>query len=234
MAIAGHCLTISSLLGVGIPVPYLPGKEIKMPKNIYKLKDGTLVPGVTTIINQLDKPQLVNWAWKLGKEGKDWREERDSAGDIGTLTHALVMNYWTGEKVDLSGYTLEQCDKAQACAEKIHSWTDLKDIEPILVEIPLVSEVYKFGGQPDLYARVRDKNRLIDVKTSNNIYDSHWLQNAAYGILARAVRGFKVDEHQILWLPKDNRFGCPIRTDLRKEKKIFKNLLEIYRLRKEA
>ena len=53
-----------------------------MPKNIYKLKSGEIVPGVTTIIGQLDKPGLLDWAWRLGKEGKDWREERDSAGSL--------------------------------------------------------------------------------------------------------------------------------------------------------
>ena len=233
MAIAGHCLTISSLLGVGIPVPYLPGKEIKMPKNIYKLKDGTLVPGVTTIINQLDKPALVDWAWKLGKEGKDWKTERDSAGDIGTLVHEKIMSEWTGEPFDLADYTSEQIQLIEKCYLKFDMWAcDQFMKEPILIEAPLVSEYYGFGGTPDIYAEVNGKHRLIDIKTSSGIYESHWLQLAAYGILLK-VNGYKVDEHQILWLPKDNRFDCPIRTDLRNEKKIFKHLLEIYKLRRE-
>ena len=207
-----------------------------MPANIYKLKDGTIVPGVTKVggieTNQEKQDKLMSWSWKLGTQGKPWRKELREAGDIGALVHELVMSYWIKEEVDLSGYTLEQCDTARICAEKIHSWEDLKDIEPILVEIPLVSEVYKFGGQPDLYAKVNGKNRLIDIKTSGGIYDSHWLQLAAYGILLSAVRGFKVDEYQILWLPKDGRFGCPIRKNLTKEKKIFKHLLEIHKLRR--
>ena len=199
----------------------------------YKLKDGSIVPGVTTITGQYPKPEsFLDWVWGCGKKKKPWRGERDYAGKIGKLAHALVMSYWTKEEVSLSGYTLGQCDMAGHCADKIYSWKDLKAIEPILVEIPLVSEVYKFGGQPDLYARVNGKNRLIDIKTSGNIYDSHWLQLAAYGILLRAVRGFKVDEYQILWLPKDNRFDDPIRTDLRREKRIFKYLLSIYEERK--
>jgi len=56
-----------------------------MPANKYTLKDGTPIPGVTTVCNQLDKPQLLDWAWKLGKKGKDWREQRDSAGLKGGL-----------------------------------------------------------------------------------------------------------------------------------------------------
>ena len=208
-----------------------------MPANIYKLKSGERVVGTTTVCNTETDSQkqgsLMGWAAKLAKEGKDWNEELKLAGKIGTLAHSLVMSYWTEEDVDLSGYTLEQCEVARVCAGKIHSWGDLENIEPILVEMPLVSEVYKFGGQPDLFAKVRGKNRLIDIKTSGGIYKGHWTQLAAYGILLKAVRGFKVDEYQILWLPKDDRFDCPIRTDLRKEKQIFKHLLKIYQLRRE-
>ena len=69
-----------------------------MPANIYKNSKGELLPGVTTIIGQLDKPALVQWAWKLGKEGKDWREERDSAGDIGTLVHEAVLNFFSSKE----------------------------------------------------------------------------------------------------------------------------------------
>lgn len=208
-----------------------------MPKNIYKLKDGMPCPGVTTICgietNQEKQDRLISWGWKLGRQGKPWREELKEAGDIGTLVHELVISYWTEEDVDLSGYTEEQVFTARVCTSKIYDlWGDIQEVEPILVEIPLVSEVYKFGGQPDLYATVNGKKRLIDIKTSGGIYDSHWLQLAAYGILLRAVRGFKVDEYQILWLPKDNRFDCPIRKSLKREKQIFKHLLEIYKLRR--
>ena len=198
-----------------------------MPKNIYKLKDGTLVPGVTTIINQLDKPALIQWAWKLGKEGKDWKTERDSAGDIGTLVHEAVIGFFTGEGIDLS-------DKlVAACYGKFLSWwyDEGDDAKMVIAETPLVSEKLAFGGQPDLYIRMNGKNRLIDIKTGGGIYKETWLQLAGYDILLRE-NGYKVDEYQILWLPKDNRFDAPIRTDLRKEKKIFKHLLEIYKLRR--
>jgi len=197
-----------------------------MPKNIYKLKDGTVVPGVTTIINQLDKPQLIQWAWKLGCEGKDWREERDSAGDIGTLVHEAVLHFFTGEAIDLHDQTVAKC-----FGKFLHWWNEeIKRLgEPkVIVEQPMVSEKLKYGGQFDLY--FVDWQRRADVKTSNGIYDSFWLQLAGYDILG-LENNQKVKCHQILWLPKDDRFACPIRTDLRKEKGIFKHLLEIYKLR---
>ena len=199
-----------------------------MPANIYKLKDGTIVPGVTTIIGQLDKPALIQWAWKLGKEGKDWREERDSAGDIGTLVHELVLDFGSGEVVKLS----DKDERVKKCFEKFAGWWlgECKGQPDLIIEEPLVSERYQYGGQPDIF--IVNRKKLIDIKTSNGIYDSFWLQLAGYDILLRE-NGYKIDEYQILWLPKDDRFDCPIRTDLRKEKKIFKKLLEIYQLRRD-
>ena len=198
-----------------------------MPKNIYKLRDGSIVAGVTTIINQLDKPALIQWAWKLGKEGKDWREERDSAGDIGTLVHEAIMNL-------ISNGMANHLDNPiiNSCIEKfIAWWTAQKFTNEIpLIEQPLVSEKHQFGGQPDIF--IVGRNRLVDVKTSGGIYDSHWLQIAGYDILLRE-QGYTPKEYQIIWLPKDDRFDCPIRTDLRREKQIFKYLLKIYQLRRD-
>jgi len=197
-----------------------------MPANRYCLKDGTVVPGVTTICNMLDKPQLLDWAWKLGKEGKDWREERDSAGDIGTLVHELILGFLSGKSTNLK----DRNDAVRKCFGKfVNWWINEKPNNPeIIVEKPFISEKLKFGGQPDLY--IVDNKKLCDMKTSNGIYDSYWLQLAGYDILLRE-NGYKVDEYQILWLPKDDRFDCPIKTDLRRERAIFKHLLGIYKLR---
>ncbi len=38
----------------------------------YKLKNGLLVPGVTTVTGVLDKPALIIWANRLGLQGIDW------------------------------------------------------------------------------------------------------------------------------------------------------------------
>ena len=199
-----------------------------MPANRYELKDGTRVPGVTTIVNQLDKPQLLDWAWRLGKEGKDWREERDSAGDIGTLVHEMIMCWFKREE-----YPIKVIDipiVARECFGKFFDWAVPKSISPFLIEESLISERYQFGGQPDLAASINGRMVLCDIKTSSGIYDSYWYQLAGYDILLKE-NGYKVDEYQILWLPKDDRFDCPIRTDLRREKRIFKALLEIYKNR---
>ena len=196
-----------------------------MPANRYELQDGTRVPGCTTICNQLDKPALIDWAWKLGREGKDWREERDSAGDTGTSVHELILNFLSGEEI-----VIPDSDTVTNCFKKFLIWwgKEANGVD-IISEQPFVSEKFKFGGQPDLF--IITKGKLIDFKTSSGIYDSFWIQLAGYDILLRE-HGFKPRQYQIVWLPKDDRFDAPIRTELRSEKKIFRALLDIYYLRK--
>ncbi len=199
-----------------------------MPKNIYKLKDETIVPGVTTVCNQLDKPQLLDWAWRLGKEGKDWREQRDSAGDIGTLVHQMVLDFWLGKAVNRDDATVAKC------FQSFLKWVNEEKIMPlpIVVEIQLVSEKLKFGGQPDALLKINGKYRLQDVKTGNGIYENYWYQLAGYDILLEE-NGYKVDEYQILRIGKDGSLEAPIRTELKREKRIFKHLLAIYYDRRE-
>ena len=57
----------------------------------YYLVDGTRVPSVTTVLGRFkESGPLIHWAWGLGIQGKDYREERDKAADAGTLAHAAV------------------------------------------------------------------------------------------------------------------------------------------------
>jgi len=227
-----------------------------MPKNIYKLKDGSIVPGVTTVCNLLGKGEgLMNWAHKIAYEStvdlikkltkahsmltipqyddiQKWQGVRDSAGVKGTDVHGIIADFVSGEEV-----VLPEDKIAQNCFKKFMKWWGKETKENTIIvettEERFVSEELGFGGQPDLILDYGGHLRLCDIKTGGKwVYDSYWLQLAGYDILLRE-NGYKVDEYQILWLPKDDRFDCPIRTDLRREKKIFKHLLEIYQLRRE-
>lgn len=197
-----------------------------MPANIYKLSDGTRVPGCTTICGQLDKPALLDWAWNWGRKGKDWREERDSAGDRGTDVHEMIMKFWREEEVAMVG------DIQTACFGLFLKWLKGHTVEPVLLEIPLVSERFKFGGQPDLYAIIDHKQTLLDVKTSKAIYENNWYQLAGYDILLREERGERSKQYAILRLGQDGSFEYVVRKELKKEKRIFKDLLDIYYQRK--
>lgn len=68
------------------------------PRSGYHLKDGTRVPGTTTIIGRFkESGGLIWWAWDLGMKGLDYRDVRDKAADAGTLVHAMVEAHAAGE-----------------------------------------------------------------------------------------------------------------------------------------
>lgn len=213
-----------------------------MPANIYRLENGTRVPGCTTICGQLDKPALLDWVHKIGfdaalelleedyplvyKDARTWQSVRDSAGDKGTDVHDMIMRFWKGEEVVMVG------DIQTKCFGNFLEWLKTHETTPALIEEAMVSEKFKFGGQPDLYADINDKLVLLDIKTSKAIYENNWYQLAGYDILLRE-HGYRPQEYAILRLGQDGSFEYVVRTELKREKRIFKDLLDIYYQRKQ-
>jgi hypothetical protein len=198
----------------------------------YQLADGTIVPGVTTVLQILNKPALIQWAWDLGRQGLDWREVRDSAGDVGTLAHYLIMCTLKGETPDTSEYSQADIQKANNCLAKFKNWLKEHPVSPIMIETPLVSEEYKYGGTLDLFAEYNDEFILVDFKTGKALYDEYFYQLTAYRRLLEE-QGWPVANARILRIGRDEVEGFEevIRTNLDREFEIFKKCLEIYRLR---
>jgi hypothetical protein len=157
--------------------------EVKTKNKIhtkYKTDDGLDVPGVTTIIGVLAKPALIHWAWNLGCQGIDYRKERDSKGDIGTLAHLMIMEYLKKEKYDYSEYSKAEIDKAENCLISFYEWLKHNEIKAVQVETPMTSNLYGYGGTVDCYCWLNNEPTLIDFKTGKAIYDEMFYQVAAY------------------------------------------------------
>ena len=200
----------------------------------YKLADGKVVPGATTITGLLNKPQLVRWANKLGLEGIDSSKYTDEAAAVGTLAHEMVQAHLQGEKVDTNMFSPLQVELAENALISFYEWLARHDVEPILCEVPMVSEEYKFGGTVDCYCKLDGVPTLLDFKTGKAIYDEYFVQVSAYKQLL-VERGYPVERVQILRIGRDETEGFEERaiTDTRKYFKIFENLLEVYYLRRE-
>lgn len=145
----------------------------------YTLKDGLIVPGITTICGQLNKAALVPWANKLGLEGIEVGKYVDELADIGSVAHDFIKANLKEEKFDDSPYTREQINAADVCINKFLAWKKENKVESILVEEPFVSEKYKYGGTLDLFAYVNGLKTLIDWKTGSGFYREHKIQLAA-------------------------------------------------------
>lgn len=154
-----------------------------MPTQLYRLKDGTRVPGTTTIISKFkESGGLIHWAWSLGMEGIDYNESRDKAADAGTLAHALVEGHIRGHTVDLTREPPEVVAKAQTAFAAFLEWSNGSKLQPQETELPLISEKHRYGGCLDTMF-VNGRLSLGDWKTSNDVYEDHWIQLAGYAIL---------------------------------------------------
>lgn len=200
----------------------------------YKLADGKVVPGATTITGLLNKPQLVRWANKLGLEGIDSSKYTDEAAAVGTLAHEMVQAHLQGETVDTNMFSPLQVELAENALISFYEWLARHEVEPIMCEVPMVSEKYKFGGTVDCYCKLDGVPTLLDFKTGKAIYDEYFVQVSAYKELL-VERGYPVERVQILRIGRDETEGFEERaiTDTRKYFQIFENLLNVYYLRKE-
>lgn len=148
----------------------------------YFLNNGDRVPSVTTVLGRFkESGGLIHWAWKLGMEGKDYRQVRDAAADAGTLAHAAVDDWIHKRPVTFIGEP-DVCAKAQVAFGAFLEWAQQTQLVATHTEMPLISERYKFGGTFDALL-VKGKRAMGDWKSSNAIYGDYLAQVAAYGIL---------------------------------------------------
>jgi len=198
------------------------------PSSGYRLADGTKVPGVTTIIKPAgDSGPLMGWSFKRGIElcleavaehgwpdpdvppqyedvkSHCWANRyntRDDAAAVGSCAHDMIEAYYRGGDAQepLQALSEPLRAKAQRAFDSFREWTDLTRLEPVAMEIPLVSESMRFGGTFDLLARHPDGRLVIlDWKSSKGLYAEVPIQLAAYRTLLREHGDDAQDAHAL-------------------------------------
>jgi len=202
----------------------------------YRTADGTRVPSVTTVLHELAKPALIHWAWGLGIKGIDYRVYRDELADVGTLAHSLIMAHLKKETPSLDDYSQNQIDLAENSFLKFLEWERQHSLEPIALERPMVSEIFKFGGTPDYFGLVDGILTILDFKTGKEIYEDYWYQIGGYDILVKET--FSIEEiagYRILNIGRDEseNFEEKQKLSVSRERDLFLAALRIYELKKE-
>lgn len=153
---------------------------------------------------------------------------------MGTLAHALIQAHLQGDKVNTDLFSPIQVDLAENAVLSFYEWASRHKIEPIICEIPMVSEKRRYGGTVDCYCMLDGKPTLLDFKTGKAIYDEYFVQTSAHKELL-LKHGHPVDEIKILRVGRDETEGFEERsiTDSSKYFKIFQNLLDIYYIKRE-
>ncbi len=165
------------------------------PKSGYRLADGTVVPGTTTVIGRFkESGGLIFWAYKRGKEhglaglaSARLYDEVDKAADIGTMGHWLVEQHIHRSnstalelETEFPGLSKEMYDTARDAYGAYLKWEQQTKLKIIDTEMGLVSEIFKYGGTPDAVGEIGGELCLVDWKTSNSVYTDMLCQLAAY------------------------------------------------------
>lgn len=200
---------------------------------VYKTSESKIVPGASTI-SKIGEDQgfLINWAWKQGVAGEDYKKTTDKAGNIGTVAHFLITCHFKGLVPDFSEFAPATVDKGRFVFNKfLKEWQDHK-FAYVDNELELVSDDFLYGGTLDLLARDTDgKLVLIDIKSSPRVYGNFYRQVAAYENLWNEGNPDKLIDRCLIFRhgkedPKDTEVRRVYKTDLHFE--IFQRQLDLY------
>ena len=207
----------------------------------YKLKDGTVVPSVSTILNsQLgwNKSILMNWGIRMVKEGKDPHAYTKDAADTGTLAHALCEADINGEDYEIGeDWTENQTTRAMRALMAFKEWREQTNPKFVAAEMKLVSEKHRVGGTADGVFKIGKKIYIYDIKTSKDVYDEMKPQLGFYTTMYEEIQPkARIDGGVILRLDKetgDFHYHAISRDTLDIGSKIFLHALALYNLKKE-
>ena len=201
------------------------------PHITYKNSKEQKIVGVTTALNLLAKPGLIGWAYNKGLSGENLYEKDESA-DIGTIVHAKILGCFLGYEIDPYNISQEAWDWSENSFNSFKEYIKGKTIKPILIETPLISEIYQYGGTLDLYAKVDGCLEIWDFKSGSGIYENNIYQLAALRQLI-IENGYDPPQRVIpINIPKspDDSFAIQSRNanNLEDEFEIFLSLVKIW------
>jgi len=173
----------------------------------YLTGDGKPMPSVTSILDAYPKGAgYYQWLKTVGVDADDIRDE---AGRKGSVVHKMTEFFDYGNNINLLDANGEPVCKMieWAMFERYVDFVRRFSPEIHYIEIDYCSEKLGYGGTLDRVLTLNGKNLLVDIKTGGNIYNSYWLQQAAYKKLFEemltkksALKKIKIDDVGILWL----------------------------------
>ena len=165
------------------------------PHQKYRNKYGDILPSVTSIIGKhIAIPQLVPWAFGLGKRGKCLEKDGGKKRRIGSIFHFGAHGFLDGFKCDFSLCAKDEVECAEEMMEGFKKWWWKSGLDRIHCELQLASDKHGFGGTVDLIARDKQGRLvLVDFKTSSSLKPQYELQMAGYKMLYEDCHPFDED-----------------------------------------
>lgn len=232
-----------------------PKKEFKFDEkeHAYFLDDKPMI-GVTTVLQVIAKPMLIQWAancavdhieevfkttpvWRIAEalplsfsEARSaHRKKKESAGTKGTEVHAIIEEIVKKAIEENKGcVTLALHENAQV--NHFLTWARDNKVKFLESEKRVYSEEHWYAGTLDLVFEMDGKRWIGDVKTSSGIYNEHFFQMGGYEIALEEMGCDKVDGYLVINLKKDGTFDLKMAENREINKEAFKHALGLHKI----
>jgi hypothetical protein len=182
--------------GVVVPGVTTVLKKLDKPGVLQWAVDNTAAYAVANVDALLSRTEeqgfgFLRWYWKrdpLSADDNDIRNYSNGvlrdAAELGTMLHDWVAADNSDDPYPDVSLAPEYFWQMVAEWDK---WKSVHDVQPLMTETTFWSHQYGFAGTADGLWIVDGVPTLVDVKTSRNVWDEHFMQLAALGACDAAL-----------------------------------------------
>lgn len=136
-------------------------------------------PSVSTITSIFPKGKGFEMYLANQNSYEDAQDILADAGKRGTIVHEATQALEEGKKLKRENYTLEQW---QMIEDFVKWWNEYLPVK-VAMEKSITADAMGCGGTIDRVYEIEGERVLLDIKTTKKIYQSQWVQTAAYRTL---------------------------------------------------
>jgi hypothetical protein len=153
-------------------------------------ENGFWYPRVTAICEILAKPGMEKWLADSG--GYDlMMQKRKKILDWGSTIDATVKQLFRGESPEIPQFIAPS-------VEAFLNWLKGHKVNLLAADKKVISKKHFYAGTTDIVAEIDGTLGILDIKTSSNFWDEHFMQTAAYCQAFNETEPEKVKTHWIL------------------------------------
>lgn len=153
-------------------------------------EDGFWFPRVTAICEVVAKPGMEKWLADSGSY-ELMLQKRKKILDWGSAIDKAVKDIFKGEKFKTNHLIAPSL-------EAFLNWFGKHKIVFFAADKKVVSKKHRYAGTSDIVAEIDGKFGILDIKSSSNFWDEHFMQTAAYCQAFNENESEKVKTHWIL------------------------------------
>ncbi|XOB40959.1 MAG: hypothetical protein ACKKMW_02730 [Candidatus Nealsonbacteria bacterium] len=139
--------------------------------NGYEI-DGLWYPRVTSICNIIAKPGLEIWLANQPSFIAMQRKRKKITG-WGILIHETIEKILLKKNPEIK-------PNIRPSIQAFLDWLSINKVKPLSIEKRVFSKQNTYAGTFDVLAEINGKLGIVDLKTSRDIWDDHFIQTAAY------------------------------------------------------